>query len=79
MSTIRILKKIESETMYLPELKPLIGKTVEIIVKEQPAVVSATEKDWEDFFADEGPVSVDPDLYKRYREFDRRHHIAPDL
>lgn len=34
MAAIRIRKKIESEKLDLPELKPLIGKTVEITVEE---------------------------------------------
>ncbi len=34
MTAIRIRKKIESEKLDLPELKPLIGKTVEITVEE---------------------------------------------
>ena len=32
MNAIRIRKTIESETLHLPELKPLVGRTVEIIV-----------------------------------------------
>jgi hypothetical protein len=31
MHAIRIRKKLESETLSLAELKPLIGKTVEIV------------------------------------------------
>ena len=30
MNLIRIRKTLDSETLQLPELKPLIGKTVEI-------------------------------------------------
>ena len=32
MHAIRIRKKLESETVSLAELKPLIGQTVEIVV-----------------------------------------------
>jgi hypothetical protein len=32
MSTIRIRKKIDSETLFLPELKLLLGQTVEITI-----------------------------------------------
>jgi hypothetical protein len=32
---IHLHQKIDSETLYLPELKPMIGKTVEIIVREE--------------------------------------------
>ncbi|MGH7193447.1 MAG: hypothetical protein ACREJM_07920, partial [Candidatus Saccharimonadales bacterium] len=33
--TVRIHRKLESETLHLPELRPLIGKDVEIIVIEE--------------------------------------------
>ncbi len=36
MSTLRIRKTIDSETLHLPELKPLIGRTVEITISEDP-------------------------------------------
>ena len=32
--TIRVRKKIESETLHLPELRQLIGRTVDIIVED---------------------------------------------
>jgi len=35
MSTIRIETTIDSDTLYLPQLKPLVGKSVEIIVRER--------------------------------------------
>ncbi|HEY7311129.1 MAG TPA: hypothetical protein VH643_17320 [Gemmataceae bacterium] len=35
MNAIRIRKTIDSETLHLPELKPLLGRTVEIIVLEE--------------------------------------------
>lgn len=34
MSTIRIRKHIDSETLHLPERKPLVGRTVEITIAE---------------------------------------------
>lgn len=34
MNAIRIRRKLESDTPHLPELKPLVGKNVEIIVFE---------------------------------------------
>lgn len=36
MESIRIRTKVESETLHLPQLKPLIGKPVEILVVELP-------------------------------------------
>jgi hypothetical protein len=35
MNAIRVKAHIDSETLRLPELKPLIGKDVEIIVLEE--------------------------------------------
>ena len=34
MEPIRIRTKIESETLRLPQLQPLIGRTVEITIEE---------------------------------------------
>jgi hypothetical protein len=36
MTAIRIETTIDSDTLHLPQLKPLMGKTVEIIVREMP-------------------------------------------
>jgi hypothetical protein len=44
---IRIETTLNGETLYLPQLKPLVGKSVEIIVREKmvPVVTAGTE-DW---------------------------------
>jgi hypothetical protein len=34
METIRIRKRLDSETLHLPELRPLIGREVEIVISE---------------------------------------------
>ncbi|HEY4234157.1 MAG TPA: hypothetical protein VGM76_12070 [Lacipirellulaceae bacterium] len=34
MDAIRIETLLEGDTLYLPELKPLVGKSVEIVVTE---------------------------------------------
>jgi len=71
MTAIFIRKKIDSETLHLPELKPLIGKTVEIVVTEQPP---AEETDrWQALRDIVGADLIDPEVYKRQREFDRQH------
>ena len=36
MTPIRIETTIDSDTLHLPQLKPLVGKSVEIIVREMP-------------------------------------------
>jgi hypothetical protein len=47
MTAIRIETTINSETLHLPQLKPLVGKSVEIIVLEKGApVVTPGASDW---------------------------------
>jgi len=60
MNAIRIHKKLDSESLYLPELKSLVGKTVEIIVLEEviSPVVTPGTANFEAF----------PDLARRIRE-----------
>ena len=38
MNTIRIRKKLESETLHLPQMHALIGKNVEITITQASAV-----------------------------------------
>ncbi len=66
MTVIHLHKHLDSETLHLPELKPLVGKDVEIIVREQTSVASGTSP-YADFFALAGQDVVDPDAYKRLR------------
>ena len=40
MAAIRIGKTIDSDTLTLPELRPLIGRTVDIVI-EDPSPASA--------------------------------------
>jgi hypothetical protein len=72
MSAISIRKKIVSETLYLPELKPLIGKTVEILVTEQSPSEEPADR-WQALQEIAGADLLDPEVYKRQREFDRQH------
>lgn len=67
MNAIRIHKQIDSETLHLPELKPLIGKTVEIIVLEEIPSPPRLERDWRLFFDLAGQDLVDPEAYKQLR------------
>jgi uncharacterized protein (DUF433 family) len=36
-NVVRVRRHLESETLHLPELKAMIGKDVEITVREEPA------------------------------------------
>jgi hypothetical protein len=47
MTSIRIETTIEGETLYLPQLRPLLGKSVEIVVKElRPSANDAVGANW---------------------------------
>ena len=74
MAMIRIRKKIESETLNLPELSAFIGQDVEIIIRESVRQPCTTEAEWAAHFAEIGPDTLlDPEIYKRQREFDQLH------
>jgi len=79
MDVIRIHTRIDSETLHLPELRPLIGKAVEITVREELPTAPAREEDWEAFFTAAGKDLLDPEVSKRYREYDQRHNVPPAL
>lgn len=51
MNAIRIRKKLDSETLSLPELRPLVGQTVEIIVltEETFSAIRPGTGDWKAF------------------------------
>lgn len=49
MDAIRIETFLEGETLHLPQLKPLVGKAVEIVVREKARpVVSPGPSEWAD-------------------------------
>lgn len=72
MNAIKIRKRIDSETLHLPELKPLIGKMVEIIVLEETASPGEAGP-YDALFALAGQGVLDPEVIKRQREFDKQH------
>jgi hypothetical protein len=73
--TVRIHRTLDSETLYLPEIRPLIGKSVEIIVREESsAVVSPAKIGWDAAMkAVEGLEAYDFDALDRQRDYDVRH------
>jgi hypothetical protein len=78
MNAIRIRKTIESETLHLPELKPLVGRTVEIIVleEEKRSTIRPGTGDWEaaEKAAQElRETGYDFDAWRAQREFDLKH------
>lgn len=71
MTTIRVTRHLESDTIQIPELAGLIGKDVEITVREElPACsgVPSGKSDVRAFLALAGHVSVDPDALWELRE-----------
>ena len=75
MNVVRIRRKLESETLHLPELKPLIGRNVEIIVVEEPATaIPPGTGDWDAAFrAVEELKNYDFDALRRQHERDLEH------
>ena len=75
MDAIRIHTVIDSETLHLPELKPLIGKSVEIVVREErPAEqIDATGKWTAALQAVRELKDYDFDAWREQREYDKQH------
>jgi hypothetical protein len=80
MSGVRIRQKLESETLHLPQLRPYIGRTVEITVVDDEAVASAPTTpgsgDWDTAAraAEELRRSgYDFDAWRRQRDHDLKH------
>lgn len=71
MSDIVILRKLDSDTLYLPELRGLIGKTVEIIVREQPAMPADVPERWRALWEIGGEDLIDADAIRRLRNESR--------
>jgi hypothetical protein len=77
MATIHILKQIDSETLHLPELRPLLGRTVEITIVDKEQKPAATLEDWEKFFRDNGTDFVDPNVVGEHRAYDQSQNQPP--
>ena len=73
MATIRVRMKLESDTITLPELKQLIGKTVDIEVTEQPAPISSEDRWKAAAEAVQQITDYDFEAASDQREFDRLH------
>jgi hypothetical protein len=73
MTAIRIETTIDSDTLYLPQLKSLVGKSVEIIVRERAMpIVTAATRDWSDVEAAvrDGLDNYDFDAYRETRNLE---------
>jgi hypothetical protein len=69
MTEIHLTRDLESDTLRLPELQSLIGRKVEIIVREVSG--SQTQADpWDALAALAGRDLVDPGAYRQLRDLD---------
>jgi hypothetical protein len=71
MTSFRIRTRVESETLVLPDLKPLIGKMVEIRVTEQPEEAPAAQRWRAAADAVEELTDYDVDAWTEQRAFER--------
>ena len=66
--TIHVTREILSEHLDLPELRPFIGKQVEITIQE--AEPARDDSRWEALAAIAGADLIDPEVVAKYRAFD---------
>jgi hypothetical protein len=74
MTKIRLTHDVQSDTLKLPELQPLIGKKVEIIIRDlsqQPNLLNA----WDTLESLAGKDLVDPDAYRQLRDLERQSRV----
>jgi hypothetical protein len=75
MTIVRLRRKLDSETLHIPELKSFLGKTVDIIIEEglAPQVTPGTG-DWDALEAAADDLEgYDFDAVGEQREYDREH------
>jgi hypothetical protein len=70
---IHIHRKVDSETLHLPELKPLIGKTVEITIEEKPSATSISDE----FYAELARLPQTLEAYEAQKAIFRRWRSDP--
>ncbi|MFL5244024.1 MAG: hypothetical protein ACJ8FY_18125 [Gemmataceae bacterium] len=76
MITVRVRRIIESETLHLPELRSMIGKNVEITIRDEPAepLVAPGTADWSALEkAAKELEDYDFDAFRNQRDYDLRH------
>jgi hypothetical protein len=68
---IHIHRKLDSETLHLPELKSLIGRTVEITVEEKPPEVR------DEFYAELARLPETEEAFEAQRAIFRQWRTDP--
>ncbi len=71
MNAVRIRKKVDSDTLHLPELTPLIGRTVEITIEEQVPAVR------DEFWAEAARLPDTPDAFEEQKAVFRQWRGDP--
>lgn len=74
--TIHVTRQILSEHLDLPELRPFIGKQVEIPIQE--TAPANDEGRWRALADIGGSDLIDPDVVYKYRAFDVEQQKAAD-
>ena len=67
MPIIRIRKRVDSDTLHLPELKQMVGKTVEIIIVEETCMPSEPSQGTACFAALLAKAAFDPQALEAMR------------
>jgi len=70
MNAVRIRKRVDSDTLHLPELRAMIGKDVEIIVLEEPAAQAASQ-DLTAVHEAAGKIDLDWDAIEHLRDISK--------
>jgi hypothetical protein len=68
--TIHVTRQIISEHLDLPELRPFIGKQVEITIQEAAPAPAKDEDRWQALVDIAGADLIDPEVVAKYRAFD---------
>ncbi len=75
MTEIHLTHDVQSDTLKLPELQPLIGKRVEIIIRDL-SPQSGLPNPWDGLQSLAGRNLVDPDAYRQLRDLDRQQSLG---
>lgn len=63
MQTTKIIMKVASEDVHIPELRKFMGKTVEMIITEVPP----EKKKMKHFFEAAGKIEIDEEAIRQWR------------
>ena len=74
--TVVLRQHLDSETIHVPELRPLVGKDVEITVRELTQAESASMDRWQPLIAIAGQDLIDPAVFQDYRDAESRHQAG---